>query len=42
VTQYNPETGDGGLSVEYINMFLKLKAEVSGYTTCVQTPADDQ
>jgi len=31
VTQYNPETGEGGLFVNYINMFLKLKAESSGY-----------
>ena len=26
VTQYNPEIGDGGLFVDYINTFLKLKA----------------
>jgi len=26
VTQYNPETGEGGLFVDYINTFLKLKA----------------
>ena len=26
VTPYNPETGEGGLFVEYINSFLKLKA----------------
>jgi hypothetical protein len=25
VTQYNPETGEGGLFVDYINTFLKLK-----------------
>jgi len=31
VTQYNPETGDGGLFVEYIKTFMKLKAEASGY-----------
>jgi hypothetical protein len=30
-TKYNPATGDGGLFVEYINTFLKLKAEYSGY-----------
>jgi hypothetical protein len=40
VTQYNPETGDGGLFVEYINTFLKLKAESSGYPSWVQTTAD--
>jgi hypothetical protein len=30
VTQYNRETGEGGLFVECINTFLKLKAEASG------------
>jgi hypothetical protein len=30
VTNYNPQTGNGGLFVEYINTFLKLKAEASG------------
>jgi hypothetical protein len=41
VTQYNPETGDGGLFVEYVNTFLKLKAEASGYPSWVKTPADE-
>jgi len=31
VTQYDPATGRGGLFVEYINTFLELKAEASGY-----------
>jgi G:T-mismatch repair DNA endonuclease (very short patch repair protein) len=31
VTQYDPKTGQGGLFVQYINTFLKLKAEASGY-----------
>ena len=31
VKQYKPETGEGGLFVDYINTFLKLKAEASGY-----------
>ena len=30
VTQYNPQTGNGGLFVQYIDTFLKLKAEASG------------
>jgi len=38
VTQYNPDTGEGGLFVEYINTFLKLKAKASGYPSCVRTP----
>jgi hypothetical protein len=41
VTQYNPGTGDGGLFVEYINTFLKLKAEASGYPSWVRSPADE-
>jgi len=31
VTKYNPETGKGGLFADYINTFLKLKMEASGY-----------
>ena len=41
VTQYDPQTGTGGLFVEYINTFLKLKAEASGYPSWVQSPADE-
>jgi len=29
ITQYNRETSEGGLFVEYINTFLKLKAEAN-------------
>jgi len=42
VTQYNPETGDGGLFVAYINTFLKLKAEASGYPGWVRCPEDEE
>jgi hypothetical protein len=31
VTRYDPETRDGGLFAGYIDTFLKLKAEASGY-----------
>jgi hypothetical protein len=41
VTRYNRETCDGGLFVEYINTFLKLKAEASGYPSWVRTPGDE-
>jgi hypothetical protein len=41
VTQYDPETVDGGLFVEYINTFLKLKAEASGYPNWVHCPEDE-
>jgi len=41
VTQYDPATGRGGLFVEYINTFLKLKAEASLYPSWVRTPEDE-
>ena len=41
VTQYNPETGEGGLFVAYINTFLKLKAEAKGYPGWVHISDDD-
>jgi hypothetical protein len=40
ITQYDKNTGEGGLFVEYVNTFLKLKAEASGYPTWVTTSAD--
>ncbi len=30
-TKYNPETNEGGLFSTYVNLFLKLKEEASGY-----------
>jgi hypothetical protein len=41
VTQYDPDTGEGGLFVDYINTFLKLKTEASGYPSSVRTPDDE-
>jgi hypothetical protein len=41
VTQFDPATGEGGLFVQHINTFLKLKAEASGYPTWVRTPDDE-
>jgi quinolinate synthase len=41
ITQYDGESGEGGLFVEYINTFLKLKAEASGYASWVRTHADE-
>ena len=41
VTQYDPRTGKGGLFVEYIDTFFKLKTEASGYPDCVRTPEDE-
>jgi len=36
VTKHDSTTGQGGLFVEYINTFLKLKAEASGYSSWVR------
>ena len=41
-TQYIPETREGGLFVDYINTFLKLKAGGSGYPSWVRSPADEE
>ena len=42
VTQYIPEKGDGGLFVEYLNTFLKLKAEDSGFPGWFRNPEDEE
>ena len=41
MTQYNPETGEGGLFVAYIITFLKLKADPSGYASWVHSPKEE-
>jgi hypothetical protein len=41
VTKYDPISGEGGLFVQYINTFLKLKAEASGYPNWVKCPEDE-
>ena len=40
--KYCPETGEGGMFTGYVNTFLKLKAEASGYPAWVKTEADKQ
>jgi DNA polymerase type B, organellar and viral len=40
VTQYDPLTGLGGLYVQYINAFLKLKVEASGWPAWCVTDQD--
>ena len=42
VTSYDTETREGGLFAGYIDTFLKLKAESSGYPAWVRTPADEE
>ena len=41
VTQYNTKAGKGELFVEYINTFLKLKPQASGYPSWVRNSADE-
>jgi hypothetical protein len=41
VTKYNPQTGDAGFFADYINIFLKLKPEATGYPNCLQCPEDE-
>jgi hypothetical protein len=41
VTQFDPSTGEGGLFATYIDTFLKLKAETSGYPAWVTCPEDE-
>ena len=42
VTRYDPETREGVLFAGYIDTFLKLKAESSGYPAWVRNPADEE
>ena len=39
-TKYDPRTGTGGLFGSYINKFLKVKQEASGYPSDCVTPED--
>ena len=41
-TQSDTASGEGGLFVEYINTFLKLKAEASGFPYWVRSPSDEE
>ena len=40
VTGYYKDTNSGGRFAEYVNMFLKVKQESSGYTSWVQSEKD--
>jgi len=37
-TQYDPQTGQGGIFVDYVDTLLKLKTEAIGYPDWVRTP----
>ena len=41
VTHYDPQTGQGGLFVDYINNFLKLKTKASGYPDWFRISEDE-
>ena len=42
ITQYNPSTGQGGFFAEYINHFLKIKVESSGWPKWCKTAEDKE
>ncbi|WP_219822819.1 DNA polymerase, partial [Enterobacter cloacae complex sp. 4DZ3-17B2] len=43
ITQYNPKTREGGLFNEYIDTFLKIKQEASGWPReCVDDLSKDR
>ena len=37
ITKYDPNTGDGGLFAQYMNTFMKIKMEASGYPSQCDT-----
>ena len=41
VTQYDPQTINLGLFVQYIDILLKLTAEAYGYPRWIQSPSDE-
>jgi len=41
VTHYDPQTGQGGLFVEYIDTFFKLKTQASGNPNRVRTSENE-
>jgi len=41
VTCFYKDTNTGNMFAEYVNMFLKLEQESSGYPSCVQSEEDN-
>jgi hypothetical protein len=41
ITRYDPETREGGHYAQYIDTFLKLKAEAIGYPDWLHTAEDE-
>ena len=39
-SQFNMSTGDSGLFADYVNTFLKIKQEASGWPDWVKTDED--
>jgi hypothetical protein len=42
INQYSCETDEGGLFVDYINKFLKLKSDTCGYPSWIRSPEDEE
>ena len=42
VTRFDTETQEGGLFEGYIDTFLKLKSQASGYPISVRSPAEEE
>jgi hypothetical protein len=40
--RYDPEIREGGLFTGYLETFLKLKAETSGFPAWVRSPAEEE
>ena len=40
VSQYNPDTKEGGIFTEYVNTFLQIKQETSGWPEWCLTDQD--
>jgi hypothetical protein len=38
--QYDPKAKTGGLFTDYVNIFLKMKQEASGWPECCQSEND--
>ena len=41
-TQYNPQTGEGGLFAPYVNRFLRIKQMSSGWPEWCKTDEDKE
>ena len=42
ITHYIRETDEGRIFVDYINIFVKVKSEASGYPSWIRSPEDEE